>query len=67
MLKQIPKVLLLVALLAGFTASIAPAFGRAGACGCHPSDVRQLVPPGGCHFDRKTLQCVNVSCRGVCS
>ena len=36
MLKRIPKVLLLVALLAGFTASIAPAFGRAGACGCLP-------------------------------
>jgi len=58
MLKRIPKVLLLVAFLAAFAASIAPAFGRAGACGCHPSDVRQLVPPGGCHFDRKTLQCV---------
>ena len=67
MLRRIPKVLLLVALLAGFAASIAPAFGRSSTCGCLHLDDRQLVPPGGCHFDQHTLQCVNVNCRGYCS
>ncbi len=43
MLRRIPKVLLLMALLAAFAASIAPTFGRAGTCRCHPLDVRQLV------------------------
>lgn len=35
MLRRIPKVLLLLALLAAFGASIAPAFGSASACGCY--------------------------------
>ncbi len=35
MLRRIPKVLLLVALLAAFAASISPAFGRSSACGCY--------------------------------
>ena len=66
MLRRLATVLLLVALLSALVASGAPAFGGAGTCRCHPSDVRQLVPPGGCRFDQRTLQCVNVSCRGGC-
>ena len=66
MLRRIPKVLLLVALLAAFAASIAPAFGRSHTCSCHPVELRKLVPPGGCHFDQSTLQCVSVSCKGAC-
>lgn len=66
MLKRITKVLLLVALLAAFVASSAPAFGRAGTCRCYSVGDRQLVIPGGCHFDQKTSQCVNTSCRGGC-
>ena len=67
MLRQIPKVLLLVALLAAFVASIAPAFGRSSACGCYiVKGDRIFRAPGGCHFDEKTSQCVNTSCRGTC-
>jgi hypothetical protein len=65
MLRQIPKVLLLVALLAALVASSVPAFGRASSCRCYPDFGRRL-PPGGCHFDQRTLQCVNTSCPGIC-
>jgi hypothetical protein len=63
---RILKVLLLVALLAAFVASSKTAFAGASTCRCHAADFRQLVPPGGCHFDQSTSQCVSVSCRGVC-
>jgi len=68
MLRRIPKVLLLVALLAAFAASVAPAFGRAGRCKCYLGDERLPFPPGGggCRFDQKTSQCVNTSCSGTC-
>ncbi len=67
MLRRIPQVLLLVALLAAFAASIAPAFGRSSTCSCYHSGDRPLLPPpGGCHFDQRTLQCVNTSCNGTC-
>jgi hypothetical protein len=66
MLRRIPKVFLLVALLVAFAASIAPAFGRSRTCGCFRSGDRQLLPQAGCHFDQKTSQCVNTSCRGTC-
>jgi hypothetical protein len=67
MLRRIPKVLMLVALLAAFAASIAPAFGGSHSCSCAKADKR-LVPPGqgGCHFDQRTLQCVNTGCAGTC-
>jgi hypothetical protein len=65
MLKRIPKVVLLVALLAGFMASGPTVFGGS-TCSCHRSGDRQLGPPGGCHFDQRTLQCVNSSCPGTC-
>lgn len=66
MLRRITKVLLLVALLAAFAASIAPAFGRSRRCSCYRSGDRQLLPQTGCHFDQKTSQCVNTSCGGTC-
>jgi hypothetical protein len=67
MLRRIPKVLLLGALLAAFAASIAPAFGGSHTCRCYHSGDRPLFPPsGGCHFDQKTSQCVNTSCLGTC-
>jgi hypothetical protein len=65
MLRRIPKVLLLVALLAVFVASSTVAFGRSSACRCHP-DFGRIVIPGGCHFDQRTLQCVSTSCPGIC-
>ena len=66
MLRRVPKVLLLVALMAAFAASIAPAFGRSHTCSCCRSSDRQLLPQAGCHFDRRALQCVNTSCPGTC-
>jgi hypothetical protein len=66
MLRRIPKVLLLVALLAAFAVSIAPAFGRSHRCSCYRSGDRQLLPQVGCHFDQKISQCVNTSCNGTC-
>jgi hypothetical protein len=67
MLRQIPKVLLLVALLAALVASSAPLFGGANACGCYRFvGDRIFKAPGGCHFDQTTLQCVSRSCRGFC-
>ena len=66
MLRRIPRVLLLVAFLAAFAASIAPAFGRSHTCSCYRSGDRQLLPQAGCHFDQRTLQCVNTSCPGTC-
>jgi len=68
MLTRIPKVLLLVALLAAFAASIAPALGASHTCSCAKADKRLPFPPGGggCHFDQKTSQCVNTGCSGTC-
>ena len=64
MLKQVMQVLLIVALVAGFIASSASAFGRSSqTCTCV---VKERVVPGGCRFDPKTLQCVNVGCNGYC-
>lgn len=67
MLSRIPKLLLLVALLAVFVASSAPLFGGAHACGCYRFvGDRIFKAPGGCHFDQITLQCVSTGCRGFC-
>ncbi len=66
MSKRIPKVLLLVALLAAFVSSSAPVFGGSKTCKCYRSGDRNIGPPGGCHFDQRTLQCVNSSCPGTC-
>jgi hypothetical protein len=56
MLKQIPKLLLLLALLTGFVVSSAPVFGRGA------------ESQGGCKFDYTTYQCVKYGgCTGLCS
>jgi hypothetical protein len=67
MLRRIPKVLLVIALLVAFMASSVAVFGSSRTCGCFILDKRILRPAGGCHFDQHTLQCVNVNCRGYCS
>lgn len=66
MLRRLPKVLLLLAFLAALVASSAPALGGSPTCRCYANFGRNLVPPGGCHFDQRTLQCVNSSCPGTC-
>ncbi len=66
MFKRIVQLLLLVALLAALMAGSAPAFGSSATCTCHSVKDRILMPPGGCRFDQRTLQCVNVSCNGSC-
>jgi hypothetical protein len=66
MLRRIPKVLLLVALLAALVASSAQVYGGSTKCSCYRSGDRQLLPHTGCHFDQRTLQCVNTSCPGTC-
>lgn len=64
MLKQVPKLLLLVALLAAFAASSIPAFGNSG-CKCF-AFFKNGGHQGGCQFDKKTSQCVNTGCQGSC-
>jgi len=66
MLRRVTQLLLLVALLAAFVVGSAPAFRSSPTCTCHRVQDRDIGPPGGCHFDRRTLQCVNVSCNGYC-
>jgi hypothetical protein len=51
MLKQIPKLLLLLALLTGLVVSSAPAFGDGA---------------GGCRYEANTGVCVALSCRTSC-
>lgn len=65
MLRPIPKLLMLVALLAAFAASSIPAFGGSG---CNCSDFfKNGGHQGGCQFDKKTNQCVDIGCKGVCA
>ncbi len=63
MLRRIPKVLLLVALLMAFVVSGARAFADKD-CTCFSS--RPKLNGGGCQFDKKTSQCINISCDGFC-
>lgn len=67
MLKQVPKLVLLVALLTAFVASVDPAFASK-VCHCLSSKCfgGKVCPEGGCQFDKKTSQCVNISCSGLC-
>jgi len=62
MLKQLGKLLLLVALLATLAASSAPALANGG-CDCA---VNGKHHQGGCHYDTKAFQCVNTGCPGWC-
>jgi len=70
MLKLIPKVVLLVALLATLVVSSVPAFGAFGiatktkTCQCFCPFLKSCG--GSCHFDATTSQCVNISCKLGC-
>ncbi len=66
MFTRISKVVLLVALLTGLVASSAPVLRGSATCSCHSTDPYKRLPPGGCHFDQRALQCVNTSCPGIC-
>ncbi len=67
--RLIPKLLLLVALVAAFAASSIPAFGGSKVCLCINTNCFGGSCPGsgGCQFDKKTSQCVTTGCRGICS
>lgn len=64
MLRRIPKLLLLVALLSAFVASSIPAFGDS-VCICN-TPFRKGPPGDRCHFDKNISQCINTSCPGIC-
>jgi hypothetical protein len=68
MLRRIPKLLLLVALLTTLVASSVPTFGAFGTkskiCMCSGPVLR--ASGGSCHFDKTTSQCVNISCKFGC-
>ncbi len=62
MLKQLPKVLLLLGLLTAFVASRAPTFGTdLAGCNCIGS-LSNSKSSAGCHFDKKTSQCIDTGC-----
>ena len=65
MLKQLPKVLLLLGLLTAFVASSVQAFAGEKVCLCVTGSFKS-PHPGGCQFDKKTSQCVNTGCPGLC-
>ena len=68
MFRLIPKLFLLLALLAAFVVSSLPAFAGNNGCFCFTSKCfgKGECGQGGCSFDKKTSQCVNVSCSGIC-
>ena len=66
MLKQVSKLILLVVLLATFVISVAPAFASNKSCQCINLCFKGGCPQGGCQFDKKTSQCVNTGCKGLC-
>jgi hypothetical protein len=68
MLRQVLQVVLLMALLTTFAVSSIPAFAQP-TCSCFdcPLGFCKKVRLGGeCKFDKKTSQCVNVSCDTYC-
>lgn len=68
MLKQLPRLLLLTALLAALVISGTSAFASNRVCSCITVGcfVKKTCSPGGCTFDKKTLQCINTGCKGTC-
>ena len=69
MFRSIPKLFLLLALLAAFAVSSVPVFAGSKACSCITSKcfgAKSSCGQGGCSFDKDTSQCVNVSCSGIC-
>lgn len=67
MVRRIHTLLLLAALLMAFMASAGPAFAS-NVCHCLSAKCfgGKVCPEGGCQFDKKTSQCVNISCDGLC-
>jgi hypothetical protein len=63
MLRFVPKVILLVALLATLVVSSIPVFAISGGCQCFSIKPHGV---GGCAFDKKTGQCINTGCKGSC-
>jgi hypothetical protein len=68
MLKHLPKVLLLAALLTTLAISSVPVFAKGKVCQCLSAGCfgGKNCPQGGCQFDKKTSQCVNTGCKGIC-
>lgn len=68
MLKQVPKLVLLVALLVAFGASCSSVFANNKSCQCFNAKcfAAKSCSQGGCHVDTKTLQCINTGCKGSC-
>lgn len=69
MLKQVSRLVLLVALLVTFVISVAPAFANNKSCQCLNVCFGGKNCPkqqGGCQFDKNTSQCVNTGCKGFC-
>ena len=65
MLKQVSKVVLLVALLSALVLSSTPTFAGKG-CKCVTNKPPHGGNPGGCQ-NNKYGQCVNTNCDGFCS
>jgi hypothetical protein len=68
MIKQLPKLLLLVTLLTTLVMSALPTFANSGGCLCNTGcwGCKGGGHTGGCHFDTKSSQCVNTGCPGLC-
>ena len=68
MVKHLPKLLLLAALLITLAVSGIPALAGRSVCQCvnYKCALGKGCPQGGCTFDKKTSQCVNTSCDGEC-
>lgn len=70
MFRLILKLFLVLALLAMFAVTSVPAFAGGKTCSCFSSKCAPFgkggCGEGGCSFDNKTSQCVNVSCSGIC-
>jgi hypothetical protein len=62
MLKHLPKVVLLGALLTALVVSGAPTLASQG-CTCFSSKPHGV---GGCAFNKEKLQCLNTGCKGSC-
>jgi hypothetical protein len=68
MLRFVPKVILLTALLTTLVISGISAFTGNRVCSCVTVGcfLRNNCSPGGCTFDKKTLQCITTGCKGTC-
>ena len=65
MLRQLPKLLLLVGLVATFVISSAAGFAK-NSCQCFVIKKNGGGGNGGCQLNKDTLQCVNTGCKTFC-